>query len=1138
MGTPRCPPLIPGVNDDAIRSVITGLAQRAGIGRLLRGLGFDRPPVPVDGPVPPGLRALQATRRTTLTAFIGELRRPFHSDALRETARALRARDGVSPHLLLLTERGRRQVILAISLPGSPVRHLVLEPAHVRAADSEVLGEFMAASAEGDTAAAVRMLRALDRVRISTRFFRDVVSIRDLVARHWTGVPRPAREERNALALLLLSRLMFLYFLQRRGVLDGDERFMPRLLEQWDGLRRGESFYRVQLRTLFFGVLNREPAQRTARARAMGELPYLNGGLFEAHRLEKLHRQHDIADVVLQRVFHDLLEKYRFTSSEAHDDHAGEACGADVDPEMLGRIFEGLMPGDQRERTGTFYTPSDLVDRVVTDALTAHLANRCAVPETLVRHALQGAPAGGAAALSGDTLARLRRAAAGLRVLDPACGSGAFLLGSLGHIARLRSSPAAAIAAVRRDVVSQTLHGVDLVEDAALICSLRLWLALIPPRGTPGAVPPLPNLDRRIRQGDALVDPLDLGIALGGRPLETTAPPELRSLVGAVEPAAAAYLRAGPVERPALRRKLDSLERSLAVAWLSALEGRLSWTVKEIAARAGDTDLFGEPAPHAVTARRQLATAQRRYDELSTFVAEVDGRRRLPFFSFRVHFAEASDGFDMVLSNPPWVRAHNWPPTVRRLLRERFHVCARAGWPATGNGSVGFGAAGSGSQVDLSLLFIEKSLGLLKPRGTLAMLLPAKTLRSLYAGGARDLLLNHADMASIDDHSLDHRSVFDADAFTAVIIAHKRPLGEDASPATGKETVAGPAGEVSVTLRRAGTEPLHFTMERDELSLMPGDANSPWLLVPPDCRAALRRMQAAGPWISRLLSIRRGVMTGANDVMVIREVEPKLGDIAHVRAEGHFRAASTRGRAAFSAYIEGSALRPVLRGADVGAWQASVGRHVIWAPCNDEPRAPMPPRLQRYLQRHRARLTGSPAAHGALQRLQPETTGHKVIWPDLAADLRAAAVPAFVRGVMGSQVPVVPLNTVYFIPTASGRESMLLSAYLNALPVRLFARCIAERAKDAHFRFFAWTIGVLPLPENWQSNLVADRLRQIAQSAHVRGACTPAEQAELDRLVALAYGLSDEQLAALRAFDSWLAARPAAIETRPVRATG
>jgi hypothetical protein len=117
----------------------------------------------------------------------------------------------------------------------------------------------------------------------------------------------------------------------------------------------------------------------------------------------------------------------------------------------------------------------------------------------------------------------------------------------------------------------------------------------------------------------------------------------------------------------------------------------------------------------------------------------------------------------------------------------------------------------------------------------------------------------------------------------------------------------------------------------------------------------------------------------------------------------------------------------------------------------------------------------------------------------------------------------VPLNTVYFIATRDTRESMILSAYLNSLPLRVFARAIAERAKDAHFRFFAWTIAVLPLPADWRDGAVAARLCEIAAAAHEAGALPAGARAELDALVADAFAIDDAGRASLAAFDAWLA---------------
>ncbi|HEX6133943.1 MAG TPA: hypothetical protein VFZ24_08265 [Longimicrobiales bacterium] len=1086
------------MNDDEIRDIAAGLARRGGLTRLLSLLGFEGAPRrrAIPRTLHASVRALRVLRRETITLHILELRDGSAAAATRELCDLARRDEPVTHHVLIVVEPRRRRIVIGCQPLGAGLRHLVLEPAGVRNGDVDVLRDLAAEPDESGTAAALRIHRALDRRRLTGRFFRDVRAVRDAVARAWTGVSEDASADRDALALLLLSRLMFLSFLQRRGLLGGDPRFLPRLLARWRRTtgRRG-TFYRTALRTLFFGVLNRRPEHRTARARAFGGLPYLNGGLFEKHRVELRRGTLDLDDGVIASVFDGLLEKYRFTTA---DDacHGDVGIGTGIDPEMLGRIFEGLMPGERRSRTGTFYTPAAAVDDLVTDALSAHL-EQAGVTRATARALMTGAPCDA----SDRELLVAARAADGLRVLDPACGSGAFLLGALSQIERLRGAGrvGANRAGLRRDLVARTLHGVDLLEDAALICSLRLWLSLVPQGDRPTDVPPLPNLDRRIRQGDALIDPLDVGAALAGR----VAPPAMRATAVRLAPCARRYLSSGPDERLALRRELATLESRLARGWLDMLECRLREELREIDARAGDTDLFGAPTALAQAARARRPVVTSRLSELHRFRGELRGSRALPFFSFRVHFAEV-DGFDVVLCNPPWVRAHNWPPTVRHLLRDRYRVCAAAGWPHAA-ASTGTPHA-AGAQVDLAFLFLERSLRLLREGGTLGMVLPAKLIRSLAPGGARALLQSDARITSIEDHSLDQRAVFDADAFTAAIVARRCASAD-------------PAARVRVRMTRRCVPDLSFDVRASELPLRPGDARAPWLLAPPDGAAALRAMQRAGtPIGSAGLCVRRGAMTGANEVMIVRHLEPKLGDLARIRTEGWYARAAGRSRRSFTGHVEASALRPVLRGTDVHAWRTTIERYVLYSPQNDDRRARPPRRLERFLARHRV------ADGGRLHRLSADTFGHKVVWPDLGADLRAAAVPAAVRSA-GLDLPVIPLNTVYFIPTTCERESLLLAAYLNSLPLRTFARAIAERAKDAHFRFFAWAIAMLPLPPHWRESSVAERLIALALAAHAAGSLERARQGELDERVARAFGLDAGQLESLAAFDAWLAGR-------------
>jgi hypothetical protein len=424
---------------------------------------------------------------------------------------------------------------------------------------------------------------------------------------------------------------------------------------------------------------------------------------------------------------------------------------------------------------------------------------------------------------------------------------------------------------------------------------------------------------------------------------------------------------------------------------------------------------------------------------------------------------------------------------------------------------------------------------LLRPGGTLGMVLPAKLIRSLAPGGARALLLADTYLTSVVDHSLDQRAVFDADAFTAVLVARRR---DEAPAATyGTAAVSVPpapvspgaaiattraAPDVDVRMTRGNGRELRFSIAPADLPLRIDDVRSPWLLAPPDCAAAFRSMQRAGRALGESgLCIRRGAMTGANDVMMVQDAAPKLGDLARIRTEGYYRRAPGD-RRRYSGYVEASALRPVLRGTDVQPWRTRIQRHVLWTPRNDDVSAPSPRRLARFLNRHAAALRQPADRLGTLQRLSGGMFGHKVVWSDLASDLRAAAVPCTVRGVTGIDNPIVPMNTVYFIATPDDRDALLLAGYLNSTPLRTFARAIAERAKDAHFRFFAWTIAMLPLPLGWHEGAEADRIVAISGDAHRAGAIESRMRCELDGIVAGMYGLTAAEVGSIRAFDAWL----------------
>lgn len=202
-----------------------------------------------------------------------------------------------------------------------------------------------------------------------------------------------------------------------------------------------------------------------------------------------------------------------------------------------------------------------------------------------------------------------------------------------------------------------------------------------------------------------------------------------------------------------------------------------------------------------------------------------------------------------------------------------------------------------------------------------------------------------------------------------------------------------------------------------------------------------------------------------------------------------------------------------VRGRDLQRWSVRESRWMLWPPPQGWK---APPRWLERLARSRA----MDPADFRLSFVRPEHVGIKVAWKDLSRGMSAAVLPDVVS-VAGETVPLVPNQTLYSIDAVSLDEAYVLAAVLNSTIAGALLVSVAERAKDAHFRYFGRTVAAMPLPglaAEW------DALVRLSRRAH-RG--VPAME-EIDRSVARLYGVSANELVALRAFlERRLLARPA-----------
>lgn len=158
---------------------------------------------------------------------------------------------------------------------------------------------------------------------------------------------------------VMLNRLMFCYFIQKKGFLNFDHNYLRNKL-QWTKEQQGDnqffgSFYKGFLRVLFHGGLN-SPKHSIEFTKKYGRIPYLNGGMFDEHELEQQYADIDIADEAFEKLF-DFFDKWRW-----HLDTRIEATGKDINPDVLGYIFEQYI--NDRAQMGAYYTKEDITEYI------------------------------------------------------------------------------------------------------------------------------------------------------------------------------------------------------------------------------------------------------------------------------------------------------------------------------------------------------------------------------------------------------------------------------------------------------------------------------------------------------------------------------------------------------------------------------------------------------------------------------------------------------------------------------------------------------------------------------------------------------------------------------------------------------
>jgi hypothetical protein len=483
----------------------------------------------------------------------------------------------------------------------------------------------------------------------------------------------------------LFGRIVFLYFLQKKGWLgvakekawgEGQRNFMGDLFGKFG---KESKFYEKVLAVLFFETLNSERKNELFSV-TKTKVPFLNGGLFDKDEIEPTNVI--FPHSLFQELF-NFFDQYNFTI----DENSPEDQDIGIDPEMLGLIFENLLE-DNREK-GTFYTPKEVVHYMCKESLSAYL--KTALKEKATEKEIRqienfikfndlGTPPE-VRKFANDIDHALRK----VKICDPAIGSGAFPMGMVYEILRIKKEIFGYLKKTKFDyreekleIIKHSIYGVDLDKGAVDIARLRFWLSLIVDEEVPS---PLPNLDYRIMQGDSLVESfegIELDYVIERSKSQDNLFEDGRVVYSGQQKAELDRLvdeYFDPVDYLKKRSIRDNIEKIIHDNILSIFEGedaKLEEKITEVETSKATIRADKNDTP---AKKRQKETASTKFEErikelrdekkkLKQKLANLEAiskKEEKPYFLWHLFFRDIFGkktgneiGFDIVIGNPPY----------------------------------------------------------------------------------------------------------------------------------------------------------------------------------------------------------------------------------------------------------------------------------------------------------------------------------------------------------------------------------------------------------------------------------------------------------------------------------------------------
>lgn len=642
-------------------------------------------------------------------------------------------------------------------------------------------------------------------------------------------------------AVRLIGRTVFCWFLKVKKS-DSGLSLLPEHLLSSEAVSKNSGYYHFVLEKLFFQTLN-TPMDDRVKDLPLGceQIPFLNGGLFEPQTEDfyKFNKRTSLSDnlntlIIPDSWFKELfenLEQYNFTI----DENSIVDVEVSVDPEMLGRIFENLLAeidpesGETaRKATGSFYTPREIVDYMATESLVHYLHNQTKVDTDSLQVIFK---MDSAVSFSKSETEKILEALDKLKVLDPACGSGAFPIGMMQKIVMaLQKLDKDAVwwknkqiqrienTVLRKQVkekleqttveyarkigiIQNSLYGVDIQPVAAEISKLRCFLTLVvdenidetkPNRG----VEPLPNLEFKFVTADALLKLPDEenygGLFNSNEDIELLQQIRLN------------YLQSYGQHKQELKDEFETVRDRIAKQQLKL--GK-NIDVNSRAYKISSWDPFG-------------------HEKVDWFD---------PMWMYGV------SGFDIVVGNPPYI-SHD---KINGEQKKYYKISYNSYEPFA----------------DVYCYFTERSLKLLNYQGLSCLITSNSFLKSDYGRPLRNLIYNNNSILEII--SIEDAQIFDsATVNTAILIVQN---GKIETPALVVKEIY----DFKESFSQFVSKSKFFYDQKDF------DQKS-WTLISPHDLQILKRIRGNHPTLESLnTKIRLGLATGDNDAFVINEERKK-----------------------------------------------------------------------------------------------------------------------------------------------------------------------------------------------------------------------------------------------------------------------